>query len=127
MNGWYQTKDARTGVDVVINLDAVIAIFKAANGNAKFDIPVTVPLVVNFGFSEPQSVIGSCRVTRDEIGLSIDGAIYDGIDIPKEGYIGGYYNQVCRDVDVIRSATLRAVSIVSNPCDWECKYKTEDK
>lgn len=38
MNGWYQTKDARTGVDVVINLDAVVAIFKAANGNAKFDM-----------------------------------------------------------------------------------------
>ncbi len=36
MNGWYQTKDARTGVDVVINLDAVVATYKAANGNAKF-------------------------------------------------------------------------------------------
>lgn len=91
------------------------------------DIPIEVPLVVNFSFAEPQSVIGSCSVTRDEIGLSIDGTIYDGIDIPKEGYIGGFYNQVCRDVDVIRSATLRAVSIVSNPCDWECTYKTEDK
>ncbi len=91
------------------------------------DIPITVPLVVDFDFAEPKSVIGHCAVTRDDIGLSVDGVIYDNVDIPKEGYIGGYYNQVCRDVDVIRSATLQAVSIVTSPCDRECTYKMEDE
>jgi hypothetical protein len=35
MNGWYQTKDARTGVDIVINLDAVVSIFNS-HGKAGF-------------------------------------------------------------------------------------------
>lgn len=35
MNGWYQTKDAGTSVDIVINLDAVVSIFND-HGKAAF-------------------------------------------------------------------------------------------
>lgn len=84
-------------------------------------IPKIVPIITEFDFSDPNSIIGHAEVKRNENGLDFTGVINGEeriilplIAMPIKG-IGGYYTNVHRDGDIVTKCRLACVSVTSYP------------
>lgn len=103
------------------------------------NIPDEVPILEEFDYLDPNKVLGSCRVIKDDLGLRIEGTIADDDKaedlkrLSSEGYgIGGSYAVVMRGehnskkAKNIQSARLWAVGVTNGPVNKEYTFEIID-
>ena len=98
-------------------------------------IPEKIPLVWNFKLQDPDNILGTAIVKRDEEGLILTGEITNQkfIDfLNNEGIeglgIGGFYNQLkCEETEsakrVVTSCNLVLSSIIPGPVNPKYTFK----
>lgn len=97
--------------------------------------PGKVPLVWNFQTTDPEMVLGSVSIIRDDSGLTIDGEVDKNSEVLKAIVdklgLGGFYNRIDKHLGdgvyyIIDEASLQYVSIVPNPVSPNLKFTLED-
>lgn len=114
-------------------LDEVDLCNRKFSKDCEITIPEKVPVIRDFRFNDPGSVIGSAIVKKDERGYICEAEITNfDRDVLRESfhdrfYIGGYYDHVKLShddetgVDVVTKATLRCVGTTLQPSDMDLK------